>query len=151
MIKDGAQATAVIIAYRKKRLNTRLIFGMPRLEIRRGWHRKLAIFYPGDMFGYKRWRGDKYGTQAWSLVICESVNASPMTRIPGVMPGAKLLLNARGKTKVKRALACLDALKEEQTAPENRPARLWHDLHHRLLAGQKEAEIIDALSRGVPC
>ena len=149
--QGDAPATAVILSYRKNRYNNRLIFGESCLEVRRGWHRKLAVFTPGNRFGYERWCGDKYGTQAWSLMICETVKVSPMTQIPGVMPGANLLLHARGKTKVKRALACLDALKDDKNSLENRPAGLWRDLHHRLLAGQKEPQIIEAITRGVLC
>jgi hypothetical protein len=144
-------ATAVIISYRKNRQNNRLVFGLPDIEIRRGWHRKLAVFSAGQVFGYERWRGDKYGTQAWSLWVCETVDTGAYTQVPGVMPGANLLLHVRGKTKVKRALACLDALREDQNSLENRPAELWCDLHHRLLAGQKETQIIKAITRGFLC
>lgn len=147
----GDPATAVIIAYRKNRLNNRLIFGAPNDEIRRGWHRKLAIFTAGHIFGYERWRGDKYGTQDWTLVVCEAVNGGAFSQIPGVMPGANLLLHTRGKTKTKRALRCFDALKQDHPKLENVPVMVWRDLHHRLLVGQKEIQIIDDFARGVPC
>lgn len=143
--------TTVIIAYRKNRLNNRLIFGAPKHEIRRGWHRKFAIFTAGRIFGYERWRGDKYGTQDWSLVVCEAVNGGAFTKIPGVMPGADLLLHTRGTMKTKRALQCLGALKQGQPKLENHPEWLWRDLHHRLVAGQKECQILSALAEEYPC
>lgn len=144
-------ATAVILAYRKNRLNNRLIFGTSDFEVRRGWHRKLAVFRAGKIFGYERWRGDKYGTQDWSLSVCETMNGGAFTQIPGVMPGAKLLLQTRGKTKTKRALTCIDALKADQTELENRPAMLWRDLHHKLIAGQKSSQIIEELTSVYSC
>ncbi len=147
----GDPATAVILAYRKNRLNNRLIFGRPEHEIRRGWHRKLAVFRAGNIFAYERWRGDKYGTQDWSLLVCETVSGGNFTQIPGVIPGANLLLHARGKTKVKRTLKCFDALKQTHSKLESVPISVWRDLHHRLLAGQKAPEIIDHFACVYPC
>ena len=144
-------ATAVIISYRKNRQNNRLVFGSPDIEIRRGWHRKLAVFSAGQVLGYERWRGDKYGTQAWSLLVCETVDTGAFTQVPGVMPGANLLLHTHGKTKTKRALQCLDTLRQGQTALENVPKTLWQELHHRLLAGQKETQILTGLTETYPC
>lgn len=144
-------ATAVIISYRKNRQNNRLVFGLPDIEIRRGWHRKLAVFSAGQVFGYERWRGDKYGTQAWSLLVCETVDTGAFTQVPGVIPGANLLLHTQGKTKTKRALQCLDTLRQGQTALENVPKTLWQELHHRLLAGQKEIQILTGLAETYPC
>ena len=98
-----------------------------------------------------RWRGDKYGTQAWSLLVCETVDTGAFTQVPGVMPGANLLLHTHGKTKTKRALKCLDTLRQGQTALENVPKTLWQELHHRLLAGQKETQILTGLTETYPC
>ncbi len=147
----GDPATAVIIAYRKNRLNNRLIFGTPEHEIRRGWHRKLAVFAAGNVFAYERWRGDNYGTQDWSLVVCETVSGGTLTQIPGVMPGANLLLYARGKTRVKRALQCFDALKQTYPELESVPILAWRDLHHSLLIGRSAASILDEHMQVYPC
>lgn len=143
--------TAVVITYRKKRLNHRLIFGAPTLEIRRGWHRKLAIFSAGQVFGYERWRADKYGTQRWELFVCAAVNIAPFTQIPGVIPGAKLLLHIRAKTKIKRALECIDCLKKEAEFLDNQPESFWRELHHRLVAGQSESKILAHLKDTSAC
>lgn len=151
MTEQVPLATAVVIAYRKNRLNTRLIFGKPRHEIRRGWHRKLAVFYPGDMFAYERWRGDQYGTQAWSLVVCKAMSTSALTQIQGVIPCAKLLLNVGGKTKVKRTLSLFDALKAANPNLETLPETCWRDLHHRLATGEKTAQIIADMTDVLPC
>ncbi len=145
------KATAVIIAFRKNRLNTRLIFGKPRVEIRRGWHRKLAVFYSGDVFGYERWRGDKYGTQDWSFVVCVANSAGAVTRIRGVIPGAKLLLKVSGKTKTKRALAVIDAFKLRYRQLETLPEPRWRELHHRLATGELAPRIIADMTEAERC
>lgn len=146
-----AKLTAVLVTYRKNRLNHRLIFGTPAFEVRRGWHRKFAVFSPGNIFAYERWRGDKYGTQDWSLVVCETLGTGAFTQIPGVMPGAQLFLHARGKTKIRRALQCFDVLKQGRPRLETVPVSVWRDLHHKLCAGQNEAQILDHLEQVYPC
>lgn len=126
------QFTVVIIAYRKKRLNHRLIFGAPVFTIRRGWRRELAAFDPGQVFAYERWHGDKYGTQDWRLFVCAAVDGGSVTNVPGVKPGADVLLQARGRTRVKRALAAIDVLKAAHPAIEKLPVAQWRQLHNTL-------------------
>lgn len=103
--------TTVLIEYRKNRINHRLLFGEPVLTIRRGWRRKLAAFEAGKIFGYERWHANHYGTQDWRIAVCLTVKAGSVTKFPGIIPGAIILLDTSGKTRVKRVLAMLDALK----------------------------------------
>ena len=103
--------TSVILAYRKNRTNHRLLFGEPVLRVRRGWRRELAAFEPGQIFGYERWQANQYGTQSWRIAICMACNAGSLTQFPGIMPGIILLLDANGRTRIKRMLAMLDELK----------------------------------------
>jgi Protein of unknown function (DUF2840) len=133
--------TVVIIAYRKKRLNHRLIFGAPVFTIRRGWRRELAAFEPGQVFAYERWRGDKYGTQDWRLFICAAVDGGSVTNVPGVKPGADVLLQARGRARVKRALAAIDLLKSVHPAIEKLPVAQWREVHNTLETGGFRNEI----------
>ncbi len=127
--------TVVIIAYRKKRLNHRLIFGVPVFTIRRDWRRELAAFEAGQVFAYERWHGDKYGTQDWRLFICAAVDGGSVTNVPGVKPGAEVLLQARGRTRVKRALDAIGALKTTHPAIEKLPVAQWRQLHNSLETG----------------
>ena len=133
--------TVAIIAYRKKRLNHRLIFGEPVFTIRRGWRRELAAFDPGQVFAYERWSGDIYGTQDWRLFICAAVDGGSVTNVPGVKPGADVLLHARGRTRVKRALAAIDLLKSVHSAVEKLPVAQWREVHNTLETGGFRNEI----------
>jgi hypothetical protein len=139
--------TAVILSYRKKRRNYRLLFGRPEAEIRRGWHRKLAIFPPEKLLGYERWEANSYGTQHWMISVCRTVSGGSITQIPGIQPGAKLLLRVQGTTKSKRFLECLDGLKGQNIDPETVPDRDWMELNLALEMGAKGdalAAIIEA-------
>lgn len=129
--------TAVVLSYRKNRHNYRLLFGRPETEIRRGWHRKLAVFMPGNVFGYERWDANKYGTQRWLISVCRTASSGSLTQIEGVMPAAKLLLNVQGKTKSKRLLSILDELKLKHISLETIADRQWREFHNALEAGEK--------------
>lgn len=139
--------TAVILSYRKNRRNYRLLFGRPEAEIRRGWHRKLAIFPPNKVVGYERWEANSYGTQRWTIRVCRTVSSGSITQIPGILPGAKLLLQVQGATKSKRFLDCLDRLNVQNIDPETVPDRDWMELNLALEMGAKGdalAAIIEA-------
>lgn len=125
--------TAVILSYRKNRHNHRLLFGTPHLRLRRGWRREVAAFAPGDVFGYERWQADKYGTQDWSIRVCRASGSGPVSAMPGINPGAEILLEARGKTRVKRCFAALDSLKDNSIELASWPEYQWRILHNDLL------------------
>jgi len=147
--EDGL--TAVYIRYRKSRINHRLRFGEPHSEIRLGWSSRLASFKPNDVFGYIRWSANEFGTQDWRLFVCKAGGNSHhidgqgdektghhnrLTRIPGVLPGAHILLKTQGKARVKRALVYLDAIEKETGELSLVTESYWRYLHNRLDVNQ---------------
>ncbi len=142
--------TSVQIVYRQKRINHRIRFGAPIAEARLDWRRKLIAFSPGSVFGYIRWRADKFGTQDWRLFVLRAVDDGALTTIPGVMPGADILLATRGVTRTKRALIALDALENDAAALANISSAYWRHLHNRLAVGMDAHEFspLQALSAG---
>lgn len=124
--------TAVIIAYRKNQMNHRLIFGDPTLKIRRGWRRELAAFPEDCIFAYERWTANQYGTQDWRLFICRTKNDGDISKIPGIVPGAEILMNASGKTQVNRALKAIDMLRSECSALTTIPPHHWRAIHNAI-------------------
>lgn len=51
-----------------------------------------------------------------------------LTRIPGVRPGAHLLLHSFGKTRAKRALRAIDVLSDSHVLHDIHPA-YWSHVH----------------------
>ena len=143
--------TAIVLFYRKNQKNYRLLFGHPQQEIRRGWHRKLAVFEPGELFAYERWEANSYGTQRWQIMVCRTAQNGSVTRVPGVHPGAKLLLRVNGKTKSKRFLSCLDGLKSSAIAPETIRDRIWMELGLALNSGANLDEALAIIEAKPPC
>lgn len=83
-------------------------------------------FNPHQTFGYVRWCRNNYGTVSWQLYICKTVRSGRVSRVPGVRPGAEILLHARGKDAVRRTLSCLANIEKFQAISlENIPASFW--------------------------
>lgn len=107
--------TLVMLAWRKRRRNYRLLFGDPQRIVSLDWQRSMAAFEPGVIFGYERWLANKYGTQHWSIYIGQTgCPSSALSAIPGVKPGAVLLTRIWGADACKRFLKRLDALRERE-------------------------------------
>jgi hypothetical protein len=139
---SAACHTLVIESYRKNRHNYRLLFGAPVRIVRHGWRRQMVVFQAGQVFGYERWRANRFGTQTWSITVCCATDGPRLTRVPGVIPGGEIWLHAAGKTRVKRVFAALDSLKQNGLSPEYMPVRRWRELAQMLATG---GDLIDCV------
>lgn len=135
MIED---LTRVEIAFYPEHLNFWLRFGAPDEQLDLDRRRSLALFKPGRIFGYVRWRANEYGTKDWWFTIIQSAEPSLMlSRISGVHPGGDILLLATGNTKVKRALLQIDVLEAAGfDAADVSPAYFRH-VHNRIAASRE--------------
>ncbi|MEX1252178.1 MAG: DUF2840 domain-containing protein, partial [Hyphomonas sp.] len=121
--------TLVRLRTAKLKANDRLVFGEPVARFPYSSGSELVSFVPGQIFGFVRWRGDGYGTQTWRIVVCEAaIPGSAVTAVPGILPGAMLLLHAFGKTRVMRALAIIHALKNQHDLRGVAPD-YWRHVH----------------------
>ena len=112
--------------------NHRLLFGSPDATPKSRLVNTAHRFKQGQIFGFVRWRGDEYGTQTWRVIVAQAGCAGErLTRIPGIQPGAHLLLHAFGKTRAKRALRVIDLLSEAHVLHEIAPA-YWRHVHLQL-------------------
>ena len=125
--------TAVEIAFYPEFINFWLRFGEPNAEYVLDRRRSLALFGPGQIFGYVRWQANAYGTQDWRIVIARTgAPAYALTRLEGVHPGAEVLLSVTGNARVKRLLARIDVLEAAGFDPaEISPAHVRH-MHNRI-------------------
>ncbi len=96
--------TRVSLAYIDPRFKLYLRFGEPARTLRLDRWRRCAVFLPRAMFCRVRWEANDYGTIRWQLMVMQA--ATPLDdvqRIPGVRPGARLLLHAEGDARACRA------------------------------------------------
>lgn len=126
--------TRVEVAFYPEYLNNWLRFGDPVHGFDLDRRRSLAIFKPGQIFGYIRWSANEYGTQEWLLIIVKA--AEPLHRIscfPGIQPGGHILLTTSGNVKVKRVLAQIDLLKNDGFDPSKVSPNFYRQLHNRTM------------------
>jgi hypothetical protein len=100
----SAPLTRVALAYIEPRFKLYLRFGEPARTHQLDRWRRCAVFLPGAMFCRIRWQANDYGTIRWQLMVmqaCTPLDAAQ--RIPGVQPGARLLLHAEGENGARRA------------------------------------------------
>ncbi len=129
--------TRVDIAFYPEHLNWWLRFGTPDEQQDLDRRRSLALFKPGRVLGYVRWRANEYGTQEWRFTVVQTA-APPrfLSRIEGVQPGGDVLLLASGNTKVKRALLQIDALEGAGFEPADVSPDYYRHMHNRITVGR---------------
>jgi len=130
-----APLTRVSLIYVEQRIDLYLRFGEPARTIRLDRWRRVAMFQPGAVFCRIRWHANDYGTVRWQLMVmqaCTPLDAAQ--RIPGVLPGARLLLHAEGELTVRAVLAQIDAIEALGIATIDVSPAYWRTLGNRLAA-----------------
>lgn len=131
----AAPLTRVSLAYLEARIDIYLRFGEPPRTIRLDRWRRVAMFLPGAVFCRIRWHASDYGTVRWQLMVmqaCTPLDAAQ--RIPGVLPGARLLLHAEGEPAVRAVLTQIDAIEALGIATIDVSPAYWCTLGNRLAA-----------------
>ncbi|UPG87247.1 DUF2840 domain-containing protein [Luteibacter aegosomatis] len=131
----SAPLTRVALAYIESRFKLYLRFGEPARTLRLDRWRRCAVFLPGAMLCRIRWQANDYGTIRWQLMVmqvCTPLDA--IQRIPGVQPGARLLLHAEGDANVRAVLERIDAIEALGIAAIDVSPAYWRTLGNRLAA-----------------
>ncbi|WP_374443439.1 DUF2840 domain-containing protein [Pseudomonas panipatensis] len=130
---DAATLTRVSLAYVEQRFKLYLRFGEPARTLQLDRWRRCAVFLPGAMFCRIRWQASDYGTVRWQLMVmqaCTPLDAAQ--RIPGVRPGAYLLLRAESEPAVRVVLERIDAIEALGIATIDVSPAYWRTLGNRL-------------------
>ncbi|MDY1326223.1 DUF2840 domain-containing protein [Pseudomonas aeruginosa] len=127
--------TRVSLAYIEPRFKLYLRFGEPARTLQLDRWRRCAVFLPGAMFCRIRWKANDYGTIRWQLMVMQAATPlDDMQRIPGVQPGARLLLHAEGDANVRAVLERIDAIEALGIAAIDVSPAYWRTLGNRLAA-----------------
>ncbi len=148
---NAASATRLSLMQAGVHQKDRLLFGRPTQSFRVSENLEESRFIPPQVFSFVRWRGDKFGTQTWRVVVAQAGRPGErLTRIPGVTPGAHLLLHAFGKSRAKRVLRVIDMLSEAHVLHEIAPA-YWHHVHLQISKNKQpepyDPKVFEALAR----
>lgn len=127
--------TRVALAFVDKRINLYLRFGEPARVVQLDRWRRSAVFLPSSVFCRIRWESNDYGTTRWQLMVMQACTPlDALQRIPGVRPGARILLHAEGEQRVRAVLAQIDATETLGIAPNSVSPAYWRTLGNRLAA-----------------
>lgn len=133
---SSAPLTRVSLAYIEPRFKLYLRFGEPARTLQLDCWRHCAMFMPGAMFCRVRWQANDYGTIRWQLMVMQATTPfDAVQRIPGVQPGACLLLHAEGDANVRAVLERIDGIKALGIAAIDVSPAYWRTLGNRLAAG----------------
>ncbi len=132
---DNVPLTRVSLAYIDRRFNLYLRFGEPARTLQLDRWRRCAVFLPASVFCRVRWQANDYGTTRWQLMVMQACTPlDAVQRIPGVQPGARLLLHVEGEKKVHAVLERIDAIEALGIAPIDVSPAYWRTLGNRLAA-----------------
>ena len=132
---NGVPLTRVALAYIDQRFDLYLRFGDPARIIRFDRWRRCAVFTPNVVLCRIRWQANDYGTVRWQLMVMQACTPlDDAQRIPGVQPGARLLLHAEGEIQVRAVLERIDAIEARGIAPAAASPAYWRTLANRLAA-----------------
>ena len=148
---SGYPITKLSLIEATQQTNDRLLFGRPHNPNKLDGQIEELRFKPLQIFGFVRWRGNQYGTQTWRVIVAQAgCPGENLTQIPGVKPGAHLLLHAFGKTRAKRALRVIAMLSEAHVLHEIAPA-YWRHVHLQISKNKEpepyDPEMFEALAR----
>jgi hypothetical protein len=94
-------------------------------------------FSPGAIFAFVRWASNDYGTAVSRIDILHAVRrGEACSTVPGVSPGAEILLRLSGWAKVEQALKAIDIVEAFGVKPAEAAPDHWRHVHHRLAASQ---------------
>ena len=131
----SAPLTRVALAYIEPRFKLYLRFGEPARTLQLDRWRRCAMFMPGAILCRVRWQANDYGTIRWQLMVMQAATPLDATqRIPGVQPGACLLLHAEGDANVRAVLERIDGIEALGIAAADTSPAYWRTLANRLAA-----------------
>lgn len=127
--------TRVSLAYIEQRINLYLRFGNPARTVQLDRCRRCAVFLPATIFCRIRWESNDFGTTRWQLMVMQACTPlDVMQTIPGVRPGARLLLHAEGEQKVRPVLVQIDCIEALGINAIDVSPAYWRTLGNRLAA-----------------
>lgn len=131
----NAPLTRVALAYIEPRFNLYLRFGEPVRTLQLDRWRRCAMFVPGAILCRVRWQANDYGTIRWQLMVMQAATPfDAVQRIPGMQPGACLLLHAEGDANVRAVLERIDGIEALDIAAIDVSPAYWRTLANRLAA-----------------
>ncbi|MGR4863192.1 DUF2840 domain-containing protein [Caulobacter sp. LARHSG274] len=133
--EDGG-LTRVELLFLNERIERSIRFGRPIAEQVQDRRRRTVMFAPGAVFAFVRWRAGDFGTVDSRIAVLRAVGAGmPFTTYPEVSPGAEILLDVAGSTKVQAVFEAIDGVERIGVRPELAAPDYWRHVGARVGVG----------------
>jgi len=130
--------TRVLLHFDAEQFNYYIRFGRSHLRDDLDRRRAYEYFVAGQVFGYVRWEANEYGTRDWRFFILRAGGAfPPLHLVPGITPGAEVLVDIHGPARVYRLFELIDALEAQGIDPSDVAPWYYIQVNARLKCGLK--------------
>jgi hypothetical protein len=127
--------TRVELIWIQKRIERWIRFGVTVEDQVLDRRRRQVAFAPDSVFAYVRWASNDFGTVVSRIDVLRAVHpGEPHQTVPGVTPGAEILLRIQGWPKVQQVLEMIDAIEATGVAAIEVAPDHWRHIHNRLTA-----------------
>lgn len=98
--------------------------------------RRVVAFAPDTVFGFVRWRAGEYGTVESRIAVLRAVRpGEAFTTYPFVAPGAEILLNLSGWSRVQMVLDAIEAIERTGVSAAAVAPDHWRHIGARIGVG----------------
>ncbi len=120
------------------RVNQYMRFGRPVRKVTMPAYRGYEYYNPGQLVGYVQWHAGEYGSRLWRFMVLMTVSRHDdqgnIQVVPGVMPGARILLDMEGAHKVRKTLWAIDHIEQLGLDPADVSPAYYGHMHQRITA-----------------
>lgn len=136
MSEPASDLTRVELVHLSDRIERWIRFGRVAAEQVHDRRRRTLMFAPGSVFAFIRWRAEAFGTVDSRIAILRAVRpGQAFTTYPEVAPGAEILLDLRGWTKVRAVLEAIDGVERVGVRGEDAAPDYWRHVGARIGVG----------------
>ena len=125
--------TRVSLCFIEHRVNIYLRFGQYARRQRQSHQRSQVLLPSMAVFCRVHWEANDYGTARWNVMVLRAGSpAERLQRVPGIHPGARILLHVEGERNVRAVFAQIDAIEAMALDPADVCLDYWIALGNRL-------------------
>jgi hypothetical protein len=136
MSEPASDLTRVELYHLSDRIERWIRFGRVAAELVHDRRRRTLMFAPGSIFAFIRWRAEAFGTVDSRIAILRAVRpGQAFTTYPEVAPGAEILLDLRGWSKVRAVLEAIDGVERSGLRAEDAAPDYWRHVGARIDVG----------------
>lgn len=134
--RAASALTRVELLFLPGRIERWIRFGKIASEAQHDRRRRTVCFAPGSIFSFVRWRAGEYGTVDSRIAVLRAPRpGEAFTTYPEVAPGAEILLNVHGWSKVRSVLDAIDSVERAGVRADRAAPDYWRHVGARVDVG----------------